>query len=318
MDKILEWLKLDARKSGDGYMVRCPFHKGGQEKRPSMGLNNKSGLWLFHCFTCGSAGTLPHLISSMKGVNVYEAIQILDGKFGVDYGSNAKLAKVSSTIANIPEWKERFKLKDGVMELSEAVLEIYRIPDPMHYLERRRITPETQKEWETGYDKWMERVTFPVRDEHGILVGIVGRSVNDKQPKYMFYEHFPKSGFLYGLNKAKGEQFVVVEGHIDALWLYQCGIENVVAIQGSHISEKQAELLKKYAKEVLVWLDNDDAGHAGRNRLRDMLEGYVKLYDVSWDAFPKATDPKDFSVQDVGKVIKSKRFYALRDFLVKF
>lgn len=317
---VFKWLGVRYKKSGDGWYICCPFpnHKGGNEKTPSLGINEKNGMMIFHCFGCEASGTFPHLVASVKGVTVPEAISLLEKKFAIDdYRSDEQLTKLEKVVVNIPSWGERYA-KKGL--LGEAVLELYEEPDPTKYLKRRGFTDLALKRFEIGYDRWKERVTIPIRDGNNDLVGIVGRAVNDAQPKYLFYgDDFRKGDYVYGMGDVEGPELVVCEGHLDRVHLWQNGIRNAVALQGAMCTDTQAEWIARTADEVIIWLDNDEAGETGTEKLINALRGLGtrNIYRIDWSGFPDAHDPTDFNLSGCSGMVESKQFASLKTFLTR-
>jgi DNA primase len=297
MEKLLKQLKIDVLKtSGDNYICRCPFHKEGMEEHPSFGVNIKSGL--FNCFACGARGNLVHLVMARLGLTMPEAIRFLERE-------QLNITIDTITTSEIPSWVNRYTKSEDITVLNDSMLELYKEDHP--YLQERSITKETAAIWECGYDRWMNRVTFPVRDKRNRLLGIVGRSIDGQIPKYYFYDNFPKGGTLYGLNKFEeaDNTVIVVEGIVDVLWLWQSGIKNVVAIMGSMITDKQAEIVRELGTRLFIWLDNDTAGSMGTGLMADKLYNRMRVYQMVWSNFSGFKDPHLMDESSIKKALET-------------
>lgn len=301
MEKLLEYLKIKViKQTSTEYITICPFHKNGQEKHPSFGVRKKDGL--FNCFSCGAKGNMVHLVSALTGMNELEAIRFLERE-------RINIIAKELQDVNIPHWIERWHTVNGISVMNEAILELYHGYHP--YLKTRGIVEEAMSEFEVGYDRWMDRVTFPVRNENSQLVGIIGRSVRDTHPKYFFYDNFPKGGTLFGLDKVLDyDTIIIVEGVVDVIWLWQNGIKNSVAIMGSMMTDKQASIIARRAERAVLWLDNDAAGSLGMKVAIEKLSERVKLFVIDWNLVSgPVKDPQDLNVLQLSNLLDSKVYY---------
>jgi len=289
--ELLEWLNLDKgmRPRGKDFMVRCPFHKSGNERTPSFSISmTDEGMIIYHCFGCGEKGNLPILVSKLKGITIDKAITILEKRFGV------LVTIVSESVSKIPIYEERYK-KKWVNKVDESELVKYSMTKGARkYLNTRLISRKTSMEFGLGYDKWNRRIIFPVRNGEDELMGFVGRTIKNEFPKYKFYEGLHKSEYLYGLHNLPihdNQMVIIVEGMIDLVYLRSLGIDNSLAIMGSTMSKIQQELLKKNTKSIILALDNDEAGILGTKKAVDSLAKAIPVYEVDWTVFNR--DVKD-------------------------
>lgn len=311
-ETILDWLGLKHKKN----MCYCPFHGGG-ENTPPMGVNEKDGIIVYHCFACGASGKLPNLVAKVKGVSYEAAVALLEKKFFVDdYKSDSQTEDLKSIADKIPTWEERIGKE---LILPDSLLDLYATEDPTGYMKKRGITEATMRLNEIGYDRWKERVTFPVRNRRGELFGIVGRTVKDAYPKYEFYDNFLKSHVLYGMQQFTPRYPVVVcEGHLTRLWIQQCSVPNAVALQGCECSEIQANWLAEDATEIIMFLDNDKAGRQGEARMYELLKNRTrKLYRVPWEDLPdsEGADAANLNAEGVLGMIENKKFAGIKNYL---
>jgi DNA primase len=171
-----------------------------------------------------------------------------------------------------------------------------------HDLLRAGFTEQTLQTFDVGFDRWHMRVTYPIRDLGGQLVAISGRTVIDQQPRYKIYtdeykvwdlpprESWGKANVLYNAwrcyadlyHRTQGGEIVIVEGFKACMWAHQCGIGNVAALMGDHMSEQHQWIIEDTGATVYLFLDNNDAGWKGCMRagraLRPSMNVRVILY----------------------------------------
>lgn len=156
----------------------------------------------------------------------------------------------------------------------QAVAHSDEAPEALVYMLARGFTPETLDDWELGYDARSDRVVIPVRDEHGALVGFKGRSWDGHHPKYLVIGDAPgddRRGFgrylpgqvVFGLNRARSQRLIVVEGELNAIALAQAGHPDAVALGRSGLTLRQARLLRSHADHLTFFFDADEGGDRG-------------------------------------------------------
>lgn len=259
-DFLINELKLRKikRLSSGWFMACCPFHN---EDTPSFGVHKDSGA--FNCFACGATGTFLELVAHCKMVSLYEA------------------EKIVRRAVTPPGSRPNVKLsKRGDIVLDDSILAQYRYYHK--YLERRGITKETAKRFEIGYDKESRALVFPWRDVWGRLRTVKYRSVRNK--KFWFISEGEEKGrLLYLVNHVKNyEKVFIVEGEIDAVYCWQNGLPTV-ALGGCHMTQEQVkQLLLTGVKSAVLFLDNDEKGRSATEKVRRLLRGRVKLYQVEY------------------------------------
>ena len=271
-----------AHSSGKSIQFCCPFHN---ERRPSFGIEinypNR-----FNCFTCSVKGNIILLIQRLLHLDPLQAWHVAS-----KYGYQSKDEKVESPIP---------------VEFKDIHLEKYkRLVSKIKFI---RISKKTAEDWELGYDVLDNRVTFPIRDETGKLIGISGRTVINEEPRYKFLAGTLKGDVLYGLHKVDTKGcLILVEGFMDVLKLYDLGVHNAIAIMGNMITKEQLSLLIAHTDCVIVGLDNDKVGKESTYKIIKMLKGHVKLYVA--DQYPEGIkDPGDFkSKEQVLEWLKNRR-----------
>lgn len=297
VDFIREYLKL--QKSGSSWRALCPFH---HEKTPSFFVSEDKQIW--HCFGCGKGGDVFGFLMEMEGMEFPEALRILAKRAGV------KLERRDPALEN-----QKTRLLD-ILKLATDFFQkaLYQNQAVLNYLKERKIKEETIEDWKLGYsyndweqlnnflkdkgyseeeifqagltvkkekgvgyyDRFRNRLMFPIADPHGNIVGFTARKLEEKEeggkyinsPQSMVYN---KSYILYGLDKAKQHikklgAAIVVEGNIDALMAHQTGWKNVAASSGTALTEEQIRLLKRYSQNLLFAFDMDLAGSEAAKR----------------------------------------------------
>jgi len=286
---------LDIKKSGKNYKALCPFHA---EKTPSLFVSPQRGI--YHCFGCGKTGNVITFLIEYKGMTFPEAVRFLAERAGIEIKGeeekNVDILKVleyasqlyQDTLLKKPQGKpglayfERRGIKNetiiafklGYAPTSQRyILEIARKKGmKKELLEKAGLVVE-------GRDKFIKRIMFPVFNTAGKVVGFGSRVIDERQPKYMNSpdtDVYKKSNTLYGLHQTKGDirkekLAILVEGNLDLLSLWQAGVKNVIASLGTSLTDGKESLLSRYAKNVVVFYDSDDAGLKATRRAIDIL-----------------------------------------------
>ncbi len=287
-------------KSGANYKGLCPFHG---EKTPSFMVHRGKGI--YHCFGCGVGGDAISFLRRIENLTYPEALLRLALRAGIDV-SPYERRRFPATGESAPK-DEKKRLAGVVARAHEFYRQQLRRALKGRlgaYLAERGIPREEAERFQLGYappgwdnllrevkktadldiavqaglivkkengkifDRFRDRLLFPIRDGAGNVVGFGGRTLSGAEPKYLNSPESPlfyKRRLLYDLFYAKraiGEQGQVflVEGYMDALSLYIHGIDNVVATLGTALSREHLELVKRYASRVVVFFDNDAAG----------------------------------------------------------
>jgi len=331
---IAPYVKLT--RAGKSIVGLCPFHK---EKTPSFHVSIERGTW--HCFGCGEGGDGFSFIEKIEGVDFKGAMKILAEKAGVqieysgggrseDKSKKERLREVMSrasewyagqisgspaeayakkrnlTDDTIKNWRLGFA-PDGWRALLEALTaEGFTIPE----LLSAGLIKEADGKPGTYYDRFRNRLMFPIRDGAGGVVAFTGRALaSDDLAKYLNSpetELYHKSEILFGMDRAKDAMRVrkftmLVEGQMDALLAHQAGFENAVALSGTALSEKHLGLMKRYSDNLMLVLDADSAGLNATARSAELAlyQGLkVKAARLPRDSDPAdliSTDPTEFT-----------------------
>ena len=292
-------LYVQLRRNGADYVARCPFHN---EKTPSFHINEDKQL--FYCFGCGAGGNIFDFVQRIENLDFVDSVEFLAQRAGVTLET---VDRGNSYLKEKDYHEKRVRLYEINKAAARHFVENLVKPDAkiaQEYAKKRGITSQSIKafglgfakdEWtelcdflakagydeneiiEAGlavrneknrvYDKFRNRLMFPVIDIRGNVIAFSGRALGDDKAKYMNSPETPifyKGKNLFGLNLAKKYSkdagVVLVEGNMDVVSLYAHGIKNVVAGLGTAFTQDQALLLRRYAKEVFVCYDSDEAG----------------------------------------------------------
>lgn len=271
--------------SGNNIQTNCPFHKEGQERKPSFGINKKTGEC--HCFGCGWSGTLSEMISNCFGKD----------DFGV-YGDKWLIRNFASVaVENRPEIDIDFGRHKKITSetkkyISEQELDSYRYTHP--YMYKRKLTDEIIDLFDIGYDKNTECITFPNRDINGNCLFVARRSVKTKFFNYPQGVEKPVYG-LYELNRElqlsksrnsrevyyNSLEVIICESMLDALtcWVYG---KYAVALNGLGNELQFKQLNKMPCRKFILATDMDDAGIRARDRIKANVPGKI-ITQYKWD-----------------------------------
>ena len=292
------------KRAGNNYKGVCPFHN---EKTPSFVVSEQKQI--FTCFGCGATGDVIEFTKRYYNLDFSEAVEKLGKEYGIE------LEKRHSANDNREIYYQTNKLAANFFY--RAFTE--RANKGYAYMKRRGISPAILKKFGIGYadeqwdslyryllsqgidkkimielglvsegkngkcyDKFRNRVIFPIINTNGKVIGFGGRAIDPgDNPKYLNSPEskvFQKKNNLYGLNISRqnvGKEgyIILVEGYMDVIALYQSGVENVAASLGTALTENQARLIKRYTKNVVLSYDADSAGRAAALRGLDILKG---------------------------------------------
>jgi len=354
VEVVSETVKL--RRSGRSYTGFCPFHPN--TKTPAFAVFPDSGLW--RCFgQCNEGGDIFKFVMKREGWDFAEALKYLANKAGVELEPMTPQRREREDefelLRNILEQSVRFYqsqllktpagkpaldylLKRGITHESIEKFELGYAPDSyeallghlsgLGYAQEKMLEVGMLNERDSGghYDKFRNRIMFPIRDAAGKMAGFGARILDPNDvPKFLNSPQTPlfnKSRLLYGLNLAKkairdADRVVIVEGYLDVIALHQSGYANCVSPMGTAINEDQLRYLKKYTRRIVLALDADAAGEkatlrgveVARQALdreteltynpRGLLKHEARLQaDVRVTTLPEGLDPDDVVLKD--------------------
>ena len=347
VDVISDYIKV--QNSGANYKGLCPFHG---EKTPSFYINSQKQI--YKCFGCGEGGDVINFVMKMENLEFMDAVKLLARRCGVEVNTNMveqsklKMEKIKkfqdihteaaryyfSTLLSGKNYGYEYLRKRG---LDDKTIKKFGLgfakkgerswTELMEYLMSKGYDKETlvecglvtyKKEKDKYFDRFVNRVMFPIFDYRGNVIGFGGRVLDDSLPKYLNSPDtliFNKKFNLYGLNFARksivDRTIILVEGYMDLISIYQYGIKNVCATLGTALTVEQGNLLKRYADTVIISYDSDDAGVKATLRAIDILVSVginVKVLNLK-----DSKDPDEFirkyGLEEYQKSIKSSIHY---------
>lgn len=309
--------------SGVNIVCPCPFHKDGQERTPSFGVNFQTGA--FNCFSCHVNGGLYKLLE-MLGMSRDAAVSAL--KHIQPFLEKSK-EKHRRDVTHFFEGRDPFKAKQTLPETITGIFEWM----PLQ-LVQKGFDPLLLKELEIGFDKNKNRIMYPLRDLYGSLVGFSGGATSKEQlPKYKIYQGGHKKGTLWvegdfgkwfdddypgyrcenheliwnmhRVIENKSDTIYVAEGFKACMWLIQAGFTNTVALMGSYVSETQQRLLHRHGGNVVLCLDNDEPGRAATQKIGHLLwePFYGKVKAMRYPEGHNKTQPDDYTFEQIHEMV---------------
>jgi DNA primase len=318
--------RIDLKKAGKEFKAVCPFHN---DKNPSLTISPSKGF--YHCFSCGAHGTALGFLMEYEHLSFVEAIESLASDLGLEvpYEKSSKPIKQNNDLFLMME-KLQKKFQDNLKNESKAI----------KYLKERGIDGTTAKKFGIGYakkgwrnildefgknekqinlltslgliikksdnsyyDRFRDRIIFPIRDARGRFIGFGGRVFNDEQPKYLNSPEtslFHKGKELYGLYECQQsmrdiDKLIVVEGYMDVIGLSQNGVEYAVASMGTATTNDHFNRLFRLTDSIFFCFDGDDAGlKAAWRALENSLIHLRDGRQIKFVFLPDGDDPDSY------------------------
>ena len=343
VDVISQYVSL--KKKGATYFGLCPFHN---EKSPSFSVSREKQM--YYCFGCGAGGNVFTFLMDYENFSFVEALKFLADRAGValpemEYSKEAKaradrktqlleINKLAAQYFYVQLKSEQGKTAHAYLtgrQLSEETIKAFGLgysnkysDDLYKYLRTKGYTEELIRkaglvntdERHGIYDKFWNRVIFPIMDVNNRVIGFGGRVMGDGKPKYLNSPEtvvFDKSRNLYGLNRARTSKkpyFLLCEGYMDVISLHQAGFTNAVASLGTALTLGHASLMKRYVQEVYLTYDSDDAGTRAALRAMPILkEAGISARVIRMDPYK---DPDEF-IKNLGAEEFEGRIKAARN-----
>lgn len=298
---ILNYLKFDLaqhgvnrfaifRNNGDNIQTNCPFHKNGQERKPSFGINGE--IDKCHCFACGWSGTIEEMVSELYGyrddgkfgkrwlIKRFNSVEIetrknimegFNGRNNLNH-RNINILRNTSDNSSVGKYSQGVdKTERDFVEVTEEELDKYRYIHP--YMYERGLTDEIIERFDIGYDRERKEITFPVKDIEGRCVFVAGRSVKSKffrLPKGLDKPIYCSDKFRAGTYRTA----YITESFLNCLtcWKYN---KPAMALIGTG-NEMQYEILNKLpVREYILAFDPDEAGRKATERFRKNVHGKI-------------------------------------------
>lgn len=301
VDLISSYVSL--KKRGNTYVGLCPFHN---EKTPSFTVyeNTQS----FYCFGCGAGGDGVSFMRKIENLDYIDAVKVLAQRAGMqmpDEGYDDSLSKKRRVILQINRETARFyhnymmseRGKVGLQYflnrgLSQKTIrhfglgyapnnwdELFKHLKSKGYNVSDMLTAGVVRKGEKGYyDYFRNRVMTPIIDVRGNFIAFGGRVLDDSKPKYINTSDtlvYKKTNEVFGLNYAKDsgkDSLILCEGYMDVIAMHQAGFTNAVAGCGTALTNEQVRLLSRYAKEIILVYDNDEAGQKALNKAISLFD----------------------------------------------
>ncbi|EPU7283239.1 DNA primase [Campylobacter upsaliensis] len=319
---------VQVRRSGASYVCVCPFH---DDRNPSLHINTQKNF--YHCFGCGAGGDVFKFVMDFERVNFAEAVE--------------KVAHLSNfTLTYTKEKEENKKEIKHILPLLNAFYKqnLAKHKEVLDYLYQRKLSDEDIKKFELGYAvgneeslrllkneqisnedalyvgaikkderggfyaSFIHRITFPIYDYKGLLVGFGGRTLNaNNAAKYVNSPQSPlfdKARIFYAFHLAKDSiakqrEMIICEGYMDAIAFHKAGFTNAVAVLGTALTEHHLPLIRRYEAKVLLCFDNDEAGRKAAFRSAFLLS--VNKIDGKVVLLEGGKDPAELVANDEAK-----------------
>lgn len=282
------------------FRFSCPYpaHSTG-DADPSCYMNVETTAYM--CHSCHAKGNAVQFASDILGLSPIETTRMLKQRYsphGIDPDSRNRVEELRRA-----REKSKKTLKRTNRVFDESVLNAYAVDWPTKFSEwnegaaadwvnylfsERKFEPEDLMDWQFGYSSSLRRITLPVRDEGGRIVGIKARSyLKWHKPKYLNLrddendvEPYLKNDVVFGLDRARkfGTDLIVVEGEYNVVAMHGHGYTNTVAINGSYFGERQVRLLKQFATSITLFFDSDTAGNDAAEALSEALRLFLPIY----------------------------------------
>ena len=350
VDLIESYMPL--RKAGRDFQALCPFH---EEKTPSFTISREKQF--YHCFGCEAHGTAIGFLMNYRNLEFIEAIEELAVHAGVEVPREAGQVRAQPTrdlyeileqargffesqLRNHTECKRAVDYLKG-RDITGQVAKTYRlgfappgwrnlldflIAQGLSEAQIERSGLSIQREHGGYYDRFRDRIVFPIHDRRGRITGFGGRVIDTGEPKYLNSpetEVFHKGRELYGLFEALAKverltELIVVEGYMDVIALHQFGIANVVATLGTAVTSDHLEQLFRHVPEILFCFDGDNAGkRAAWKALEITLPLMEGNRQVRFAFLPEGSDP-DSAVREHGAdgLFKASKNFELSEYLI--
>lgn len=302
-DVVADYVKL--KRSGRNMLGLCPFHN---EKTPSFTVNSERGF--FHCFGCGVGGDVITFIMKIENLDYVSAVKLLADRAGLsvpDDSFDDATSKLRLSILEMNREAAKFFHKNLYSAMGKDALSYlhgraldektirhfglgYSLPSRRSLVEHLRAMGFADGDIvqanlayiskdNNPHDRFYSRVMFPIIDLRGNVLGFGGRQLGDYGPKYINTSDtiiFKKSYNLFSLNFAKNtkdDSFILTEGYMDVISLFQAGFKNAVATLGTSLTQGQAEILSRHKGEVVIAYDSDSAGQKAAERAIPILRG---------------------------------------------
>lgn len=290
-------------QSGGEVNFSCPLptHLNG-DSRPSARMNIRTTAWI--CHGCGARGNAITFLALYKELPETVAKRLLEERYGGQ--TTAAIGTLTEEVERIMDGKqeeERPRVPPheswiGAFYCPWRMWDAMRpAPLPGEYMLERGFRAQDLERWQIGYDEVSDRITIPIRDRDGTLVGFKGRDwTGTRQPKYLIlgdnerraprygFETYRKSEYVFGLDRFvaldSAQEMIIVEGELNTIVMHSYGYTNTVGVAGSEFSETQRRLVCSVARSAVTFFDDDQAGQKGTWKVIDALVPFMPVRAV--------------------------------------
>ncbi|MAR95978.1 MAG: DNA primase [Gammaproteobacteria bacterium] len=327
--------RRQVERRGSAYMLKCPFHKGGEESNASMKIYEGTGT--YHCFTCKETGNAISFLMKHDNLDFIEAIELLASYVGMEVPKQEKSAAVTKST----------NINNKAAEIFYSQLKEENGKNTISYLKNRGISGEIAKFFNLGYanikkpslyeklvkefsqdelnesglfytnddkeiyDRFRDRLIFPIRNIKGDCIAFGGRLLKDKknQAKYLNSpktKTYNKKYELYGLYEVRQinkrpDSIYVVEGYMDVISLFQHGVKNAVASSGTAFTIEQLRKILNYTDTIYIVFDGDEAGQKASWKTVENAMSLIREDTMISFIFLKEGDDPDSYIKNNGK-----------------
>jgi DNA primase len=297
---ILRSCNIDiVSETGTDFLCLCPFHHNVDS--PAFAVSYSKGLYICYNQNCNSSGTVLDLVKTLTNRNDFEALRF------ISQNKQTQEEAFEEGLKDLLDEKPEFTAFSQDT-LNRLHTDLSQNQDAIDYFGSRNINPEAMEHFCLGYSSSMGMVTVPLHSPDGLPVGIIGRSIKDKQFKNSV--NLPRNKTMFNLHRAKreGGTIIVCESSFDVIRLWQAGYPNAVGTLGGSISDINIHNLNRYASTVIIMTDNDSAGRALGNTIANKL----KTKNVLWAKYDhntiyphSAKDVGDMTDEEIKQCIKN-------------
>lgn len=291
--RVIEQLELEDIRLNPGRLTtKCPLNEHEHDyERPGFSVYLDDGQWI--CFKGCGQGDLVALVARIKNLDLKEAKAWI-----------AKYAQVdAATVLSRISAKKCLHKEKSVIQYFQADYDRQDASRTSSYILKRGFTKETVKKWGIRMDPVLNCLVIPIYNKAGVLVGLVRREIPGNQlpskSKYLYSPGFNVADNLFGINHHRGSGTIVVEGPLDAIYLWQCGYTNSVSLLGAYCSPTQAQLLSKLGHTVYLGFDMDQAGSEARERMKKEYGKQFIFRNIEW----LHKDPNECSPEEIKEAI---------------
>ncbi|WP_089966712.1 DNA primase [Lihuaxuella thermophila] len=342
LDVVQQYVQL--KKSGRNYFGLCPFHS---ERTPSFSVSPEKQI--FHCFGCGAGGDIIKFVMEIEQYTFIEAVRHLAEQAGIHIPETGPVSDGREEEER-RQMREALKLASKLYHHLLVHTEYGR--HAREYLKQRQVSMETVEEFQLGfappsnqfllsflkqrgfkeevlekagliatrdspaqkkyYDRFRNRIMFPIHDSQGGVIAFGGRIIGDGHPKYLNSPETPlfhKGNHLFNLHRArshirKEQQAVLFEGYMDVIAAWQAGIRTGIATLGTSFTDDQARVIRRNAETVIICYDADSAGQSAALRGLEILRNHDCTVKVA--QMPVGMDPDDYIRRHGGDAFKEE------------